>query len=264
MCDSGINVRGEQLQANVMQLRKSGYRLSNLYSVDVIGRASKVWESDDALAFAYADHGIERLCFVARNSDSLARLVRHLDGGTYYVDVTSKDSNDLAEVFGPTNMVARLQRLATRDCSNVFNGSPVLAFQDDSIVEPARETDAREINSVFWSVFRTEISHLLSDEEMQDAIRRGQLCVHRGSDGIDAVLQTDVQPKKFYINQIVNKTDRSVIHAMLLKQLGAYVAHGGKYAYSWVEENNIASQKFHAKYGMTHDGTWNLVYRLCR
>ena len=69
-------------------------------------------------------------------------------------------------------------------------------------------------------------------------------------------------PKKFYINQIINKTGKEVIHAMLLSRLDQYRKSGGKYLYSWVEEANIASLKFHNKYGMEHDGMWNLVYRL--
>ena len=49
---------------------------------------------------------------------------------------------------------------------------------------------------------------------------------------------------------------------MLQKRLKDYVNQGGKYAYAWVEKNNIASVKFHEKYGMKFDGLWNMVYAL--
>ena len=44
------------------------------------------------------------------------------------------------------------------------------------------------------------------------------------------------------------------------KKIYEYIESGGKYMYAWVEENNIASLKFHQKYGMRHDGMWDLIY----
>ena len=71
-------------------------------------------------------------------------------------------------------------------------------------------------------------------------------------------------PKKFYINQIVNKGKREIIHAILLNRLEEYIKAGGKYLYAWVEERNIASVKFHEKYGMKHDGMWSMSYSIER
>ena len=47
---------------------------------------------------------------------------------------------------------------------------------------------------------------------------------------------------------------------MLQNRLKPYVEQGGKYVYAWIEKNNIASLKFHSKYGLAHDGMWNMVY----
>lgn len=39
---------------------------------------------------------------------------------------------------------------------------------------------------------------------------------------------------------------------------------GGKYLYAWVEAFNVASVKFHEKYGMKHDGMWSMIYSIER
>ena len=102
---------------------------------------------------------------------------------------------------------------------------------------------------------------MLFDDELAEIIKEKKVIIHKDKQ-IDALLQIDVLPKKFYINQVINKADKCVIHAMLLSELSKYIQNGGQYIYSWVEENNIASMKFHQKYGMSHDGMWNIVYRL--
>ena len=55
-------------------------------------------------------------------------------------------------------------------------------------------------------------------------IREGQISIHRNKEGnIDAILQAEEMPKKFYINQIVNKAEKNVIHAILLNRLKKYI-----------------------------------------
>lgn len=54
------------------------------------------------------------------------------------------------------------------------------------------------------------------------------------------MLQAEVMTKKFYINQVANKSEKHVIHAILLDRLEKYAEKGGKYLYAWVEEKNIA------------------------
>ena len=132
-------------------------------------------------------------------------------------------------------------------------------------VEFANEQDAEEINKILWVTFHTEISHLLSDDELRDKIRDEQITVHRNKDNhIDALLQADIMPKKFYINQVVNKGEKKAVHAILLNRLEQYIGAGGKYLYAWVEDKNIASMKFHEKYGMKHDGMWSMIYKIER
>ena len=51
-----------------------------------------------------------------------------------------------------------------------------------------------------------------------------------------------------------------IIHAMMLNRLKKYSETGGRYIYAWIDEKNIASIKFHKKYGMEPDGIWDIIY----
>nr|MBQ6740143.1 hypothetical protein [Synergistaceae bacterium] len=104
---------------------------------------------------------------------------------------------------------------------------------------------------------------LVDDKELAEIIKAREVLISRGDDNkIISILQTKTQPRKFYINQVYNSGNKSIIHAMLLSKLKLYCGNGGKYLYAWVEESNIASIKFHAKYCMKPDGFLNLIYNL--
>lgn len=233
--------------------------LNNCYSMDVIEKCTNLWSLGDEFVLSYEDHGVQRLTYFTKSQDSLNELLKQIDSGHWYLEFMTKNP----EEFIPAgfSLKAKLMRLANPDCRSVFEkDSPVLQYRDSAIVESAQTKDAAEINRILWDTFQTEISHLLTDEEVTDNIR--QFTIHRENSMIDAVLQADVMPKKYYINQIVNRGEKKNIHAMLLNGLEEYIAQGGKYLYAWVEDKNIASQKFHQKYGMIHDGMWNMLYSL--
>lgn len=231
--------------------------ITNCYSMDVVENADNLWEKEDSILFSCFDHGVRRLIYYVKSYELLDNLLDLLDSGIYFMEFMTKDPSE----YIPYKAVAagKMMRLANEDCRAIFNGSQILQYRDDSIGKLACAEDAEEINQILWSTFHTEVSHLLSDEELREKIKLGQVSIHRG-EKIDAILQTDVRPKKFYINQVVNKTDRKIIHAILLKQLWEYVQNGGRYMYAWVEEKNLSSLKFHRKYDMKPDGMWSIIY----
>lgn len=239
--------------------------LTNCYTLDVVKNCQQVWTYDDEILFSYEDHGINRLVFFVKTWGTVDRLLDKVRGGRYFLEFMTKNLDD----YKPENalLTALMMRLANPDCHSVFDAdSQVLQYKDAVGVEVAEEQDAEEINRILWSTFHTEISHLIFNDELREKIKDGQIAIHRNSDGnhIDALLQAEVMPKKFYINQIVNKGERQIIHAILLNRLEEYIKGGGKYLYAWVEERNIASVKFHEKYGMKHDGMWSMIYGIDR
>lgn len=233
--------------------------ITNCYSFDVLKSANGIFESGDSFAVVSDDHGINRLYFFVKQAEDIVSLLNCLDKGTYYIEYMTKQPDEY--VFERTTVIARLKRMVNKDCRSVLEDPLLVVYRNDSIGEHADVEDAHEINKLLWDTFHTEISHLLYDHELAEIIKDKKVIIHKGNQ-IDALLQTDVMPKKFYINQIINRTDKHIIHAMLLSELNKYIQNGGQYLYSWVDENNIASMKFHQKYGMSHDGMWNIVYRL--
>lgn len=232
--------------------------MTNVYTLENLLQATGYWETDQGFMFSFEDHGVSRLGFYAADMDELLRQLNRIQSGRYYLEYLTKDADD--DIPGLMR-VTRMKRLVNADCRSMFEGSFALQYRDDAIGETANSQDAHEINRLLWSVFRTEVSHLLWDDELAERIEKGQVTIHR-TEGIDAVLMADVMPKKFYINQVVNTGDKKNIHAMLLNRLRSYVEGGGRYIYAWVEESNTASLRFHAKYGMEHDGMWNLLWLL--
>ena len=231
---------------------------SNCYNRKAIMNAGRIWESDESFMFSYEDHGVQRIAFFVTDYDALDRLLDGLPDGDYYLEMMTKNPDE----YSPQCMdsVARMMRMSNPDCRAAVANSLLQEFTDESIVDVASSEDVIEINRLLWSVFRPEVSHLLSDEELLEIVQKHQVFIHRG-ERIDAVLQAEIMPKKFYINQIINKSDKSVIHSILCRALKPYVESGGRYVYAWVEESNIASVRFHKKYGMKHDGMWSVVYR---
>lgn len=234
--------------------------ITNCYTMEVVEKSRKLWEHGDEFIFSYEDHGIKRLVYFAQDWNAVEKLLKLIDDGTYYLEFMTRNSNEYAPE--DARLVARMMRLANPDCRIVFEEqSSILQYRDAAVGVRARVEDAEEIHEILWSMFRTEVSHLLTVTELKDATEAGKITIHRNKEGrIDALLQADIMPKKFYINQVVNKGEKNNIHAILLNQLEEYISYGGKYLYAWVEDKNIASQKFHKKYGMKHDGMWSMIY----
>lgn len=239
--------------------------LTNCYTLDAVEHCQQIWVDNDEFLFSYQDHGINRLIFFVKTWGTVDRLLDKVRGGRYFLEFMAKNLDDYK--LERALLTASMMRLVNPDCHSVFNyDSRVLQYKNAVEVEKAKEQDAEEINSILWSTFHTEISHLLSNDELREKIKDGQIAVHRNADDnyIDALLQAEVMPKKFYINQVVNKGERRIIHAILLNRLEEYIKSGGKYLYAWVEKRNIASVKFHEKYDMKHDGMWSMIYEIER
>ena len=76
-----------------------------------------------------------------------------------------------------------------------------------------------------------------------------------------SLLQAIVKPRKYYINQVINRGDKNAFHTMVNHSFKAYCDQGGKYAYAWIDPMNIASQRFHMRYGFVLDGMVTQIYQ---
>lgn len=255
----------EEISERFSKISKICRPMTNCYSMQIFDAAEEVWNVEESFIFSYNDHGIYRLVYFAKDLQSLKELLKLPRRKQFCIDVMTKDSESMQKLFHACNcdLLAKMTRLVNADCRSIVENSVVSKYRDDSLFFTATQRDVPEVNKKLWAVFDSRISRLLNDDELRTFVEKGNLYIHRNSlSVIEAVLQLDVMPKKFYINQVINESGTPVIHSMMLNALSHYVEQGGKYMYSWVEENNIASLKFHSKYGMVHDGIWNLVFTL--
>ncbi len=241
-------MQNNTIKEKLAALKNTGKRLyTNNYTNSALEAAEELWESKEGILFSYDDHGVKRLVYNVADFKELKTLLQQIEGSGYILEFLSRDKDEnrgLLEQSG-CSILARMKRVSNPDCRFVFTDSPIMAYADLNLGREAFVEEAQEINQTLWSVFDTRVSHLSSDEELQHAIRNGQISIYRGENGtIDAIMQTVVHPRKFYFNHAYNKADKSVIHAMILKRMRTYVEAGGKYVYAWVEEKNIASFKF--------------------
>lgn len=256
--------RGEKVRKKIEELQKLGRLLTNCYSHDIIRYAEEIWDSEKAALFSYDDHGVKRLIYYALDKEELGKLLQQVGSGKEYVlDFLTRSPEENREVFEDVGfkILARMMRVSNPSCGSMLAELPIMAYYDDTVGYIADISETQEIKEKMWSVFDTRVSHLLYDDELAEAIKRKEICIHRNEAGeIDAFVQTPAQPKRFYFNHAYSMAGRGVVHSLILKRLYRYVCEGGEYVYAWVDEENVASLKFNGKYGMRPDGMWNVVY----
>ena len=229
------------------------------------------WEtltSSKSLCIIKREYGANRLWFYTIDFDDLNFLIRNcLDSNDeFIVDILTKEKTFLKKNIEQLGFVeyTKMMRLSCSDISlSMNNNSEIQRYYNPNIGIKAGLDDAVDVFKKMWEIFDTRISHLQTIDELKESIRRGEIYIQRNNNGeVAAFLQRILEPKRFYINQIYNGMQKEIIHAILLNELRKYNNNGGKYVYAWVEEKNIASHKFHEKYGLKHDGLWNVVYRI--
>lgn len=253
----------EEIRTYRQKLRTFGRVETNVFSDDVLGNLDEAYCCEKSLLISCLDCGVRRLYFYTADFLTLKELFPFLKYEEYILEYLTKDPDCKKESFEQISfaLLASMMRMSVRDCSNFMNDSTLLQYADDNLGRIPNVEQASALNELLNEVFDTRISHLQSDEDLRQSIKNDEVEIHQAQDGtIDAILQVIVKPQNFYINQIYNGAEKRIIHAMLQKRLKKYIAQGGKYAYAWVEKNNIASVKFHEKYGLKPDGLWNMVY----
>lgn len=231
---------------------------------------NRIWDgviTDNSLVINNDDNGVNRIYFFTSEFGDLCELFsKELEPKKeYLIDIITKDkllyNKELASAG--FEYMTSMKRMSNRDISEIMNGdSSIGCFENEHLGQKATELDAEAIKSKLWEIFDTRISHLPNLYGVKEGIKNGEYIVYKDqTSDILALLQRIVKPSSFYINQIYNETDRRVIHSILLNELRTYYNQGGRYIYAWVEDGNIASEKFHGKYGMQPDGLADIVYR---
>ena len=259
----------EYAEEKIKALKSDGARVIKNCFEQLNSPMNKDWKdyyTDKSALFIKPEYKVNRLLFFTADPIDLAQNAFHLlPSGEYCLDIITKDPSQLKnelEAFGAV-LKARMMRISAADVSDVFSEtSPLRVYFDKSVGRLAEPGDAPLIYDLLWKIFDTEISHLPSIDAVNASIERKEFTLYKGDNGNISLLQADIKPRSFYINQVYNGNEKRIIHAMLLNRLSEYCSQGGKYAFAWVDENNTASLKFHQKYKMKHDGLWDIVYKV--
>lgn len=244
----------------VRELKEKGKKLySNCYvNIAEISSENSTIISDESIVIFHREAGnIHRGYFYTTDWTDLELALSKYEDPVVIEFVTKKcdEYDSVMQHMGYTN-INRLKRL-----SNVNIGGLFKENERFEIAEYANIADAEQVYQLLWETFDSKISHLPDLCEVKEAINLKQFVVCKDVSGkIVSVLQEVVSPKKYYFNQVINKGDKIKFHQMIKCCLYQYHQSGGKYAYSWVEEKNIASLKFFGKYGFQPDGMWTIVY----
>lgn len=254
-------------RSEVGRIKEQGRIRSNIYSEEAFFAVEDIAVSEYAVLFIRNDNGAKRLYYCYSNENDFSALLKKnlkTKMGDAVAEIVTRNPEEEAALLKALGFrpIAYMMRMSVKDISESLNTEKSYPSEYKIGCSPT-PTDTKEIHSILWRLFDTRISHLQNESEVAESINNNEFTIHKNESGkIDALIQAQIQPKKFYINQIYNSADKSVIHSMLRTLLRKYVEQGGKYVYAWVDQNNIASVKFHEKYGMKHDGMWDVVYTL--
>lgn len=264
-----MELRNEIFISNLInKLKKSGKKVfSNSYMRFADGgRTWNVSFSRQSVLILNVDQGVNRLLFYTTDFEDFEELLRtSMDGEKEYViEIVTKDRDLYREELRRAgfSMLAAMRRVSVKDISPLFmDTNNISAMVDESLPVMAEPGDADLLAHKLWDIFDTRISHLPDREEICRSIENGEFCIYRDEDlQVRAFLQSVTAPKSFYINQVYNSVGKEAIHSIMYTRLRQYYLNGGRYVYAWVDETNIASLKFHAKYGLQPDGLYTCVY----
>lgn len=256
-----------EISNKIFCLKKSGKTITNCFVNFSPADASEyeTISSEKTLIIILREEKVNRVLFYTLDIHDLLELSdRFLTNDEYTMDIITKDPQQFQNelVSNGFHGIAEMMRLANNNVPEVLSAdSPVYKYLDNDYGVHAEPSDCDDISNTLWQVFDTRISHLPTKDAIITSIKNDEFLIYRNQENkIASLLQTVAAPKKLYINQVYNSDKPEIVHSMLLNRIRQYCGQGGKYIYSWVDKNNIASIKFHQKYNMTHDGLWDMVY----
>ena len=222
-----------------------------------------VLESEKSLIVVISEQGIRRIIFYTLDFKDLKKIIQNIKGNIV-IEVVSKNRENMRreiEKLGFEQLTTQI-RVSSKDISNVFSlNSPMMKYYNNSIGITAVNSDMEQINKILWNTFDTRSSHLKSKNELIEQIEKGEFYIYKDANHkIEMLIQYIASPKSFYFNQVINNGDKEKFHALTLNLLKRYYEQGGKYAYAWVNEGNIASFKYFKKYTLVEDGVYNSIY----
>ena len=245
------------------QQKKKVYTNSNIIFTKFPFKKWSVYESEKSLLIIIVEKQIIRCTFYTIDFEDLKKIIINLKGDLV-IEVVSKDKDNMKkeiEEMGLKRIVIQ-KRDSSKDVSDVFKpNSSIINYYNKSIGSIATDLDVEQINDMLWNTFDIKSSHLKSKEKLIEQIENNEFYIYKDENNkIEMLIQYKFSPKCFYFNQVINIGEKNLFHALTLNLLKKYCAQGGKYAYAWINDGNIASFKYFEKYTLVEDGVYNSIY----
>lgn len=245
--------------------KKKIYTNSNILLSKYPYKRWSALESEKSLIIVFNEQEVSRIVFYTVDFKDLKEIIQKVTGNIV-IEVVSKDKEIMKreiEGLGFRKLTTQI-RVSSKDISSVFKlNAPMMKYYDSSIGIVAVDSDLEQINEILWKTFDTRSSHLKSKDELIKQIEKGEFYIYKNENNIiEMLIQHIVSPKSFYFNQVINRGNKKIFHALTLNLLKEYCKQGGKYAYAWVNEGNIASFEYFKKYTLVEDGVYNNIYFL--
>ena len=245
--------------------RKHSKIITNSYMgfLDTIVGGFNFYENANAILISYSDCGVRRLVFYSNDVEHLRALLSEMPAGEYIMEKADRIGfeSDLDLCGAGFEKLKKLDRYSNNRIDELLGSDvPVLKYRGAVSKMVFTAAHRENVNRLLYETFDARISHLPDERLLSEQLDAGEFVGVMGDSEIVTLLQRRIEKKKFYINQIINIGKKDNVHSVLLEELDQFVASGGKTVYSWIEDDNEASIRFHEKYGMKKDGTYVTVY----
>lgn len=210
------------------------------------------------------DNGVNRVYFNLLSLQKAGSLKELLDLGNfakpYIIDCLGKEVflEELKNDF--ENNSIKLYTKMNRWRANKLHNLLKLKRTDSRM--PAKIEDVKEIKNLLNEVFDPYVSHLPAEEKLKNLIENNLVfCIKEGNKIIAVFCFEKFANESFYVYQIA--VDKNFRGHGVGKEIVHYALsnYQNKKIYtSWVEHNNISSQKLHKDVGFIKDGLADYVF----
>ena len=231
--------------------------------IELSSREFSSYETDKSMIITYWDGPVCRLLYFSCDANSLRENLSILPAGDYLMEKVNRVGfeSDIDFCSIGFQKVKALYRYTNNRINEfVVSDAPVLQYRNKVAYEQLDIHSFDSIKDILWTTFDPNVSHLPDDHTLEDQIRNGEFVGIIKGDVLTALIQRRMDKLQFHIDQIINRGSKEGIHAMLLGEIDKFVSRGGKMISSWIEEDNIASLKFHEKYGLVKDRTYVYIF----
>ena len=220
--------------------------------------------NEEAIVILDNDNNVNRVYFILSSLENANMLYKLLELGNlekpYIIDCLGKEAflKNLKGAFERTGI--KLYTKMNRWRANKLH--KLLKLKQADSMMPAKLEDVSEIKKLLDEVFDPYVSHLSSEAKLKNLIENNLFfCIKEEKKIIAVFCFEKFANESFYVYQIAaNDHYRG-------KGLGKKVVHDALSNYknkkiytSWIETNNVFSQKIHQELGLIQDGLSNYVF----